>query len=108
MPTTYSRHWPQAARELIPSTETSTPGQKIRPVQPLSCQPPFQALGTFQGDVDTVPYHARRLLRSAVASELFCRGQHFQIWRRSTFGQAAFSREPAPVSVAWKAAHASL
>jgi len=52
---------------------------------------------TVQGDVDTVPYHTQRLLKSAGCRSYFLAAA-FSSAVRSTFGQGTDSR---PRSVMW-------
>jgi len=54
-------------------------------------------LGTVQGDLDTVPYHTQRLLKSAGCRSYFLAAA-FSSAVRSTFGQGTDSR---PRSVMW-------
>jgi hypothetical protein len=49
-------------------------------------------LGTVQGDVDTVPYHAQRLLKSAALISYFCAAA-ISSPARSTFSHGAVPRE---------------
>src|SRR5436305_636846 len=57
-------------------------------------------LGTVQGDIDTVPYHAQRLLKSAGCRSYFLAAT-ISSAVRSTFGQATMSRERCVQCVMW-------
>src|SRR5690242_6821935 len=81
------RPW-QAVPSRIRSASMTTPGRNPQGAKTLSCQPPFCVLGTVQGDVDTVPYHAQRLLKSARACSYFPDPAISRLGR-STFGQVS-------------------
>ncbi|MEK9283379.1 hypothetical protein MTR72_27730 [Bradyrhizobium sp. ISRA442] len=59
---------------------------------PLFMSASIGVVGTFQGNVDTVPYYTPRLLKSAVLAAILSIGV-FPDCTRSTFGQAGVSRE---------------